>query len=157
MNTNQVNWRNAVLAGILGTILFDLVGLVFTGTWWDIPRVLADAIGLPLPIALLMHYGNGVALAAIYAALAPSLYGPSWVRALFFTSLETVMLVWFLLFPLLGLGVAGLEGGLIFPILSMVRHWAYAVPLAYYFPVKSEQAAAKLMRSEAKESTTQAA
>jgi len=139
MNTHTVNWTRAALAGVLGTILFDLVGLAFTGTWWDIPHVLADAIGLPFPIALLMHYGNGVALAAIYAALAPSLFGPGWLRALLFTTLETIMLVWFLLLPLLGLGIAGLEGGLIFPILSMVRHWAYAVPLAYYFRVESER------------------
>lgn len=136
----KINWIKATLAGVIGTVLFDIVGLIFTGTWWDIPGVLSQAIGLPLPIALLMHYGNGVALAAIYAALAPSLFGPSWLRALVFTSLETVMLVWFLLFPLLGLGIAGLEGGLLFPFLSMTRHWAYAVPLAIYFPQKSEPA-----------------
>jgi len=129
----KINWKHAFLAGAIGTVLFDLIGLAFTGTWWDIPGVLAQAIGLPFPVALIMHYGNGVALAAIYAALAPSLFGPGWFRALAFTTLETVMLVWFLLFPLLGLGIAGLEGGAIFPVLSMVRHWAYAVPLAYFF------------------------
>ena len=129
----KINWKNAILAGAIGTVLFDIIGLLFTGTWWDIPGVLSQAIGLPFPIALLMHYGNGVALAAIYGALAPSLFGPGWLRALLFTTLETVMLVWFLLFPLLGLGIAGLEGGAIFPVLSMVRHWAYAVPLAYFF------------------------
>ena len=67
------------------------------------------------------------------------------------------MLVWFLLFPLLGLGVAGLEGGWIFPILSMVRHWAYAVPLAYYFPVVHENTAATLVRAGATDSKQQAA
>ncbi len=132
----KINWKKAILAGVIGTLLFDLTGFLFTGTWWDIPGVLAQAVGVPFPVALLMHYGNGVALAAIYAGLAPSLFGPSWFRALFFTTLETVMLVWFLLFPLLGLGIAGLEGGIVFPILSMSRHWLYAIPLAYYFPVK---------------------
>jgi hypothetical protein len=131
----KINWKNAILAGAIGTVLFDIIGLLFTGTWWDIPGVLAQAVGLPFSVALIMHYGNGVALAAIYAALAPSLVGPGWFRALAFTTLETVMLVWFLLFPLLGLGIAGLEGGAIFPVLSMVRHWAYAVPLAIYFPL----------------------
>jgi hypothetical protein len=132
----KVNWSKAAIAGVIGTLLFDIVGLVIGGTWWDIPGVLSKAVGLPFPIALLMHYGNGVALAAIYAALAPSLFGPGWFRALFFTTLETLMLVWFLLFPILGLGIAGLEGGVIFPFLSMIRHWAYAVPLAYYFPLE---------------------
>ena len=131
----KIDWKHAILAGLIGTVLFDIIGLLFTGTWWDIPGVLSQAIGLPFPVALIMHYGNGVALAAIYGALAPSLFGPGWLRALLFTTLETVMLVWFLLFPLLGLGIAGLEGGLLFPILSMTRHWAYAIPLAYYFPL----------------------
>lgn len=137
--TSNIDWQKAGLAGIFGTLLFDIVGLAFTGTWWDIPTVLASAIGLPFPIALLMHYGNGIALAAIYAALAPSLFGSPWVRALVFTTLETVMLVWFLLFPLLGLGIAGLEGGWIFPILSMTRHWAYAVPLALLLSPKEKR------------------
>ncbi|MGE9295300.1 MAG: hypothetical protein ACQKBV_03320 [Puniceicoccales bacterium] len=132
----KINWIKAILAGVIGTLLFDVTGFLFTGTWWDIPHVLAGAVGVPFPVALAMHFGNGVALAAIYAALAPSLFGPSWFRAVLFTTLETVMLVWFLLFPLLGLGIAGLEGGAIFPILSMSRHWLYALPLMYYFPVK---------------------
>lgn len=138
----KVNWPKAILAGIIGTLLFDITGFLFTGTWWDIPRVLSDAINIPLPVAVFMHYGNGVALAAIYAAMAPSLLGPGWLRALFFTTLETLMLVWFLLFPLLGLGIAGLEGGVIFPVLSMVRHWLYAIPLAYFFPVSCEEESA---------------
>ena len=142
--TTPINWQKAGIAGILGTLLFDLIGLAFTGTWWDIPGVLAAAIGLPFPAALLMHYGNGVALAAIYAALAPSLPGPPWFRALAFTTLETVMLVWFLLFPLLGLGIAGLEGGWIFPILSMTRHWAYAIPLILLLPAGTDDAPAVL-------------
>jgi len=134
----KINWIKAGTAGVIGTLLFDIVGLLFTGTWWDIPGVLSKAVGLPFPVALFMHYGNGVALAAIYAALAPSLFGPVWLRALLFTTLETVMLVWFLLFPLLDLGIAGTEGGLLFPVLSMTRHWAYAIPLVYYFPVRKE-------------------
>lgn len=134
MNTSHsINWFKAGLAGLIGTLLFDLVGLLLTGTWWDIPAVLAKAVGVPFPVALGMHFGNGVALAAIYAALSPSLWGPGWLRAVAFTTLETVMLVWFLLFPLLGLGIAGTKGGWLFPILSMTRHWAYAIPLIYFF------------------------
>lgn len=137
-NPKLITWIKAGLAGIIGTLLFDLAGLAIAGTWWDIPGVLAKAVGLPFPVALLMHYGNGVALAVIYAALSPTLFGPGWFRAIFYTTVETVMLVWFLLFPLLGLGIAGLEGGALFPILSMTRHWAYAIPLAYFFRVDRE-------------------
>lgn len=136
----KINYYKAFLAGIIGTLLFDFVGLLFTGEWWDITRVLSQAVGIPFPIAVLMHYGNGVALAVIYAALAPSLFGPSWFRALSFATIETTMIVWFLIFPLLGLGIAGLGGGLLFPVLSMVRHWAYAIPLAWLFKVESQPA-----------------
>ncbi len=129
--TTTIPWFRAALAGVAGTVLFDLVGLLLAGTWWDIPGVLAQAVGVPFPVALLMHYGNGVALAVLYAAVAPSLFGPQWLRGILFVTLETVVLVWFLLFPLLGLGVAGLGGGILYPILSMTRHWAYAVPLIY--------------------------
>ncbi|QYY34319.1 hypothetical protein [Ruficoccus sp. ZRK36] len=149
----KINWYKAILAGVIGTLLFDITGFLFTGTWWDIPHVLADAVGVPFAVALLMHYGNGVALAAIYAALSPSLIGPGWLRALFFTSLETVMLVWFLLFPLLGLGIAGLEGGVIFPVLSMARHWLYAIPLAYCFREESPDGAMSCCSKKAAEAT----
>lgn len=137
-NQITINWIRAALAGVAGTVLFDLVGLLLAGTWWDIPGVLAEAIGVPFPVALFMHYGNGVALAVLYAAIAPSLFGPQWLRATLFVTLETIVLVWFLLFPLLGLGVAGLGGGILYPILSMTRHWAYAVPLIYFLREEPE-------------------
>lgn len=37
-----INWTKAILAGILGTILFDIVGLIITGNWWDIPGILVQ-------------------------------------------------------------------------------------------------------------------
>jgi len=147
----KINWYKAILAGVIGALLFDVTGFLFTGTWWDIPQVLSGAVGVPFFVALLMHYGNGVALAAIYAAMAPSLFGPGWLRALVFTTLETVMLVWFLLFPLLGLGIAGLEGGVIFPVLSMSRHWLYAIPLAVFFPQEGETDLLRCRRKTASE------
>jgi len=46
-----------------------------------------------------------------------------------FVTAETVALVWFFMFPLLGAGVAGLDMSPMMPVVSMVRHWAYAIPL----------------------------
>jgi hypothetical protein len=28
----KINWKNAILAGAIGTVLFDIIGLLFTGT-----------------------------------------------------------------------------------------------------------------------------
>ena len=35
-----INWKNAITAGIIGTLLFDIVGLLITGKWWDIAGIL---------------------------------------------------------------------------------------------------------------------
>ncbi|WP_338359033.1 hypothetical protein [Yeosuana marina] len=134
MKTHSINWRNAIIAGITGTLAFDLTGLLFTGTWWDIAGIIGEKTGLGLGLAygVFGHYSNGILLAVLYAGIAPSLIGPNWLRAQIFVIAETIALVWFFMFPLLGAGVAGLEAGTMLPILSMVRHLAYGVPLWFF-------------------------
>lgn len=78
------------------------------------------------------HYSNGILLAVLYAGIAPSLWGLTWLRALLFATAETIALVWFFMFPLLGAGIAGTKMAAIIPVVSMVRHWAYAIPLWYF-------------------------
>ncbi len=48
----------AAIAGIIGTIVFDLVGFIAMGQWWDIPALLAGKIGVGLSAGVLFHYGN---------------------------------------------------------------------------------------------------
>ena len=132
MNTNKINWFNAIVAGILGTIAFDIVGYFFTGSFWDIPALLGQKTELGFAFGLAGHYANGVLLAVLYAGIAPSLWGPNWLRSLIFVTAETVALVWFFMFPLLGAGVLGLKAGSMMPVVSMVRHFAYAIPLFYF-------------------------
>lgn len=132
MKTHSINWRNAIIAGITGTLAFDLIGLLFTGTWWDIAGIIGEKTGLGLAYGVFGHYSNGILLAVLYAGIAPSLIGPNWLRAQIFVIAETIALVWFFMFPLLGAGVAGLEAGAMLPILSMVRHLAYGVPLWFF-------------------------
>lgn len=127
--SNTIDWKAAIIAGILGTILFDFVGFVFTGTWWDIPGILGTKTGLGLSYGLVGHYSNGILLAILYAGIVDSLWGADWIRAMLFVTAETVALVWFFMFPLLGAGVAGLDMSPMMPVVSMVRHWAYAIPL----------------------------
>ena len=101
-----INWKRAIIAGFLGTILFDLVGLLITGNWWDIPTILGAKTGLGLAYGVLGHYGNGVLLAILFAGIAPSLWGPKWLRPIIFVTAEMVALVWLFMLPLLGAGVA---------------------------------------------------
>lgn len=126
-----IDWKKAIIAGVIGTILFDLVGLIFTGKWWDIPGILGAKTGLGLTYGVLGHYGNGILLAILYAGIAPSLWGPKWARPILFVVAETIALVWLFMLPLLGAGVAGLEMSPMTPIVTLLRHLAYAIPLIF--------------------------
>lgn len=126
-----INWKRAIVAGLLGTILFDLVGLLFTGTWWDIPAILGAKTGLGLAYGVMGHYSNGILLAILFAGIAPSLWGPKWARAITFVVGETIALVWFFMLPLLGAGVAGFDMDPMMPVITLIRHIAYAVPLIF--------------------------
>jgi hypothetical protein len=124
-----IHWKNALLAGILGTILFDLVGLLLTGNWWDIPRTLGVKTELGLAYGVIGHYSNGILLAILFAGIAPSLWGPKWLRPIIFVTGEMIALVWFFMLPLLGAGVAGLDASPMMPVITFLRHLAYAIPL----------------------------
>lgn len=134
----RIPWKNALIAGVVGTFLFDVTGfmamsLMGNPTWWDIPALLADKLGLPLGAGVFAHYLNGFVIAVLYAAVAPSLWGSKWARALLFMTAETIIGVWFFMAPLLGMGIAGWAAmGPMFAILSLMRHWAYGAALAYF-------------------------
>lgn len=136
----KVNWMRAALAGIVGTMAFDLVGLLLTGAFWDIPALLGSKLvgegALAKPVGVLAHYGNGVVLAVLYAGIAPSLWGNSWARALTFITAQTVFGVWLFMLPLLGAGIAGVAMGAATPFITLARHWAYAIPLAWLSPLQ---------------------
>ena len=129
--SKTINWKNAIIAGILGTILFDIVGLLLTGKWWDIPSLLGTKTGLGMVYGIGGHYGNGVLLAILYAGLAPSLWGPRWLRPIIFVTAEMIALVWLFMLPLLGAGVAGLDASPMMPVITFLRHLAYAIPLIF--------------------------
>jgi hypothetical protein len=126
-----INWKRAILAGFLGTILFDLLGLLLTGTWWDIPGILGAKTGLGLAYGVVGHYGNGVLLAILFAGIAPSLWGPKWVRPIIFVTVEMVALVWLFMLPLLGAGVAGIDASPMMPLITFLRHLVFAIPLIF--------------------------
>jgi len=141
-----LNWKKAIIAGVIGTLLFDIVGLLFTGQWWDIPGLLGQKTGLGFAYGIFGHYGNGILLAILYSALAPHLWGPKWLRPFIFVAAETVALVWLFMLPLLGAGVAGINQSPMAPVVTMLRHFAFAVPLV--FIVNQELAASSEVQAE---------
>lgn len=133
---HTINWKNAIIAGVIGTILFDLFGWIMGMGWWDIPSLLGEKTGLGLAYGVFGHFSNGALLAILYAGIAPSLWGPHWIRPFIFITAQTVALVWFFMFPLVGAGVAGLNVGPDMAIGSLVRHWVYVIP--YIFIINKE-------------------
>jgi hypothetical protein len=128
---HTINWKNAIIAGLLGTLMFDLFGLIMGMGWWDIPALLGEKTGLGLAYGVFGHFSNGALLAILYAGIAPSLFGPTWLRPFIFITAQTVALVWFFMFPLIGAGVMGLNVGVDMAIGSLVRHWIYVIPFIF--------------------------
>ncbi len=126
-----INWKNTIAAGFLGIILFDVVGLLITGTWWDIPTTLGAKTGFGLAYGVIGHYSNGSLLAILFAGIAPSLWGPKWFRPIIFVTEEMIALVWLFMLPLLGAGVAGIDMSPITSVITLIRHLAYAIPLIF--------------------------
>jgi len=125
----KLNWTKAIIAGLIGTLLFDLLGLLITGQWWDIPSLLGNKLGVGLAGGVIGHYANGATIAIIYAAMRPSLFGPNWFRGVSFITAQTVLGVWLFMLPLLGAGIAGIDANPLMPVITLARHLLFAVPL----------------------------
>ncbi len=65
LNIMRIDWQRAILAGIAGTIAFDVLGWLLTGWWWDIPTLLGTKLGIGLLGGALAHYANGAILAVV--------------------------------------------------------------------------------------------
>lgn len=131
----KIDWKRAIFAGLVGTLAFDVLGLLLTRQWWDVPGLLGMKLGTGLAGGVVAHYANGAVLAIIYAGIAPSLWGPHWVRALTYITVQTVFGVWLFMMPLPDMGVGGLKMGALAPVMALVRHWGYGLTLAglYHF------------------------
>ncbi len=134
----RINWTRAVLAGLAGTLVFDVLGFLLSGQWWSVPGLLSAKLGMPLAAGVVAHYTNGAILAVIYAGVAPSLWGPDWVRALTYMTAQTVFGVWLFMLPLLGMGPAGLGASSMVPIRTLVSHWGYGLALAVLYPLTGQ-------------------
>jgi hypothetical protein len=127
------NWNYvlpAAIAGIAGTIVFDILGLVFAGQW-DVPNAIAGMLGTGLAVGAMMHYGIGITLAVIFAGLLPLFAGPIWLRGAIFGTIQTILGVWLFMMPMMGMGIAGTESpmGFMMGFISLVRHWGYGIML----------------------------
>ncbi|MEX2531859.1 MAG: hypothetical protein WD960_13910 [Gemmatimonadota bacterium] len=131
------NWKMAIaaaVAGVAGTSVFDLLGLLMMGGW-DVPNALAGTLGTPLVVGAGFHYGIGITLAVIFAALLPLFPGPLWFRGVTFMTVQTILGVWLFMLPMMGMGIAGIESpmGITLGLLSLVRHWVFGIVVAVVY------------------------
>jgi hypothetical protein len=138
--TEMIKWKRAVLAGVLGTIGFDLIGMLLNGKWTT-PAMLAAKLGVPFAGGVVAHYSNGILLAIIFAGVGPSLWGQNWMRGLTYMFIQEVFGVWLFLNPLLGMGIAGVKAGPMTPVISTVKHLAFGLIMAWVYPVATTSSA----------------
>jgi hypothetical protein len=134
----MIRWRQAVVAGLVGTVVFDLVGLLLTGKW-STPMMLGAKLGVGLPGGVLAHYSNGVILAIIFAGVGPSLWGPNWLRGLTYMFIQQIFGIWLFLNPILGTGIMGLKAGPTAPVISLAKHLAFGLVIAWLYPVTADR------------------
>ncbi len=133
----NLNFKSILLAGFIGTMMFDVFGLIMMGQWWDIPALLSGKMSAPLTVGVIAHYMNGFFLALLFSVSKDFLLGPNWLKPLLFISIQTVVIVWLFMFPMLDLGIGGIKGGMMMPIASLMRHWVFAVPMIFLFKEKT--------------------
>jgi len=135
----MIKWPRAAVAGVLGTVVFDLVGLVVSGTW-STPMMLGAKLEIGLAGGVVAHYVNGILLAIIFAGVGPSLWGPNWLRGLTYMFIQQIFGVWLFLNPILGTGIMGLKAGPMAAVLSLARHLAFGLVIAWVYPVAARSA-----------------
>lgn len=146
----EVRWRRAVVAGVVGTLLYDATMLLdqrLTGRKFDTIQPLGEALtdnpDLQPWAGWVAHYAAGVGLAVFYARYAHErLPGPSVARGAVFGVLDAVTLTWGGVLPLLSRfapgarippGYAGLAYSPTLTAQSLLRHTAYGIGLGLVY------------------------
>jgi hypothetical protein len=137
----KLNWGRAIWAGIVGTILFNIVmyiDIAVTGIPADIPTLLGSKLvgegSGALFVGHLVHVLNGIVLAIIFAALLPHMPGKNnVVKGVLFAVAELIGGVWLFMLPIMGAGFMGLGMAGAIPVITLLRHLAYGVGIGLVY------------------------
>jgi len=123
-----------IFAGILATIAFNGVmyaDIAITGIPLDIPATMGSlAVGeseYTETVGHVIHFANGIGLSLLFGYVALPISKkiiklPVIVYAIVFAIVETVIAVWFVLLPMLGAGIAGINIGPEVAVMTIARH-----------------------------------
>ena len=146
--TNQKSPKNfkfgrLVYAGLLGTIAFNAVmyaDIAITGISLDIVAVLGNlAVGeseYAQTIGQAIHLANGVGLSLLFGYVVVPISKrikklPVMIYAVAFAVIEVIVAVWFVMLPMLGAGVAGLNIAPEVPIVTLIRHVVFGAVMGF--------------------------
>lgn len=156
LEPREVNWPRAVLAGIVGTLLYDLemavdqrlFGRKF-GTIQPLGEAVADDEETAAVLGYAGHYAAGVGLAALYARyLYGRLPGTPLTQGAFFGALDAATLNWGGVMPMLSrvspavklpLGYAGLSRDPEITAQTLLRHLAYGVGVGLVYRAPGDE------------------
>jgi len=123
-----------IFAGILATIAFNgamYADIAITGIPLDIPATMGSlAVGeseYTETVGHVIHFANGIGLSLLFGYVALPISKkiiklPVIVYAIVFAIVETVIAVWFVLLPMLGAGIAGINIGPEVAVMTFARH-----------------------------------
>jgi hypothetical protein len=146
--TNQKSPKNfkfgrIIYAGILGTVAFNAVmyaDIAITGISLDIVAVLGSlAVGeseYAQPIGQAIHLANGVGLSLLFGYVVLPISQkikklPVMIYAITFAVIELIIAVWFVMLPMLGAGIAGLDISFEVPLMTLTRHVVFGAVVGF--------------------------
>ena len=132
--TKGSKFARIILAGILGTVAFNGVmyaDIAITGIPLDIVEVMGNlAVGESehsQTIGHAIHFANGIGLTLFFGYVVLPISKkikklPVIALAITFAIIETIILVWFVMLPMLGAGVAGIGIAPEVSMMTLIRH-----------------------------------
>jgi len=132
--TRGSKFARLIFAGILGTIAFNgamYADIEITGIPLDIPATMGSlAVGeseYTETVGHVIHFANGIGLSLLFGYVALPISKkiiklPVIVYAIVFAIVETVIAVWFVLLPMLGAGIAGINIAPEVAVMTLARH-----------------------------------
>lgn len=132
-----------IIAGILGTIAFDGVmyaDIAITGVPLDIVGLMGSlTIGkseYAQIVGHVVHFANGIGLALLFGYVALPISKkimklPIMVYAITFAVIENTIAVWFIMLPILGAGIAGVNIAPEVSLMTLARHIVFGAVVGF--------------------------
>lgn len=132
-----------IIAGIFGTIAFDVAmyaDIAITGVPLDIVGLLGSLVigesEYTQTVGHVIHFTNGVGLALLFGYVALPISKkimklPIVVYAIAFSVIENTIAVWFVMLPILGAGIAGVNIAPEVVLMTLSRHVVFGAVIGF--------------------------